>query len=793
MERLLTALLVAFVMGGQTVSAQPAQEDQDATGLYSLQCGHVKMEINAAKGGKILSLKYDDREMLSQLRWPEAFGSTFWTSPQKEWNWPPVKEFDKNPYTVTQDGGTLKMTSEVSERLKCRVGKTFTTDEKDGAIVVTYTITNEGSEPRKVAPWEITRVENEGGVICFDAPVDGIWPAGLMDFKAQYGLAWYQTDERNENRKVNADGKGWLAYCSRGLLLVKRFDDLTPEQPAPDEAEVQVYVNRGKAHIELESQGAYQLLQPKESLSWTVRWYLMPYEGEAVPSEALAKQVRDIVGPKPCLAPVVSTVSGNVSGIMQEGSMAYLGISYAKVERCMPPLPVDKWEGVRACDHWGPQAMQQTWGKQLSEDEMSEKNSCVLNVWTTDLKAKKPVMLWLHGGGFDSGTSAWNPGMKLAQKDVVVVSVNHRLNILGFLDLSAVSPKYKESGNVGMLDVVQALEWVRDNITRFGGDPSNVTIFGESGGGGKVGTLMCMPKARGLFHKAIIMSGTILNVNNRDMTQQLGKAVLKELGISEKDVDKIKDIPYQQLYDAGQRAMAASIGTRKPGTPMMWGFGPTPDGEILLQQPFQPTFPEFSTNIPVLIGTTFNELQRLQYDQPMTMDQAREQLQKTFGDETDAYVKAFAKAYTDYTPQDLVSIDWLFRPKTLITADAMAGGGNMYMYMFTWRSPVNKGSVHGHELKFCFNTLHHSPNELPQPTADDLKLADTMSSVWAQFAHNGRPNIDGLPAWKPYTAQNGEMMVFNYQCGIRNNPDRELEAIIDRHCFKQLDEFRKKK
>ena len=793
MERLLTALLVAFVMGGQTVSAQPAQGDQDATGLYSLQCGHVKMEINAAKGGKILSLKYDDREMLSQLRWPEAFGSTFWTSPQKEWNWPPVKEFDKNPYTVTQDGGTLKMTSEVSERLKCRVGKTFTTDEKDGAIVVTYTITNEGSEPRKVAPWEITRVENEGGVIFFDAPVDGIWPAGLMDFKAQYGLAWYQTDERNENRKVNADGKGWLAYCSRGLLLVKRFDDLTPEQPAPDEAEVQVYVNRGKAHIELESQGAYQLLQPKESLSWTVRWYLMPYEGEAVPSEALAKQVRDIVGPKPCLAPVVSTVSGNVSGIMQEGSMAYLGIPYAKVERCMPPLPVDKWEGVRACDHWGPQAMQQTWGRQLSEDEMSEKNSCVLNVWTTDLKAKNPVMLWLHGGGFDSGTSAWNPGMKLAQKDVVVVSVNHRLNILGFLDLSAVSPKYKESGNVGMLDAVQALEWVRDNISRFGGDPSNVTIFGESGGGGKVGTLMCMPQARGLFHKAIIMSGTILNVNNRDMTQQLGKAVLKELGISEKNVDKIKDIPYQQLYDAGQRAMAASIGTRKPGTPMMWGFGPTPDGEILLQQPFQPTFPEFSTNIPVLIGTTFNELQRLQYDQPMTMVQAREQLQKTFGDETDAYVKAFAKAYPDYTPQDLVSIDWLFRPKTLITADAMAGGGNMYMYMFTWRSPVNKGSVHGHELKFCFNTLHHSPNELPQPTADDLKLADTMSSVWAQFAHSGKPNIDGLPAWKPYTAQNGEMMVFNYQCGIRNNPDRELEAIIDRHCFKQLDEFRKKK
>ena len=779
-----------------STSASAATQQDDQTGKYDLKNGHLSMTIDAAKGGKILSFKYDDREIISQLRWPEAFGSTFWTSPQKEWNWPPVKEFDKNPYTVEQDGATLRMTSEVSERLKCRVGKTFTIDEKDGAIVITYTITNEGDEPRSVAPWEVTRVQNEGGLIFFDAPVDGIWPAGLMDFKAQHGLAWYQTDETNENRKVNADGKGWLAYCAKGLLLVKRFDDLTPEQPAPGEAEIQVYVNRGKAHIELESQGAYQLLQPKESLSWTVRWYLVPFDGEATPSEALAKQVRDIVGPKPCLAPVVTTTSGKISGIMQEGSMAYLGIPYAKVERCMPPLPVEKWEGVRACDHWGPQAMQQTWGRQLGEDEMSEKNCCVLNVWSQSITGRRPVMVWLHGGGFDSGTSAWNPGMCLAQKDVVVVSVNHRLNILGFLDLSAVSPKYKESGNVGMLDVVQALEWVRDNISLFGGDPTNVTIFGESGGGGKVGTLMCMPKARGLFHKAIIMSGTILNVNTREMTQALGKAVLKELGISEKQVDKIKDIPYQQLYDAGQRAMAASIGTRKPGTPMMWGFGPTPDGETLLQQPFQPTFPEFSANIPVMIGTTFNELQRLQYDKPMTQAEAVEQLQKTFGDETDAYVKAFAKAYPDYTPQDLVSIDWLFRPKTLITSDAWSSHlspltSHLYMYMFTWRSPVNNGSVHGHELKFCFNTLHHSPNELPQPTAEDLKLADTMSSVWAQFAHNGNPNIDGLPAWKPYTADNGELMVFNHDCFIRNNPDRALEQIIDRHCFRQLDAFRK--
>jgi para-nitrobenzyl esterase len=392
--------------------------------------------------------------------------------------------------------------------------------------------------------------------------------------------------------------------------------------------------------------------------------------------------------------------------------------------------------------------------------------------------------------------------MCLAKKDVVVVSVNHRLNILGFLDLSAASKKYNYSGNVGMLDVVQALQWVQKNISLFGGDPNNVTIFGESGGGGKVGTLLCMPQAKGLFHKAIIMSGTILNVNTKKMTEELGQAVLKELNIDAKHIEDINKVPYDTLYAAGQRAMAASIGTRQPGTPMMWGFGPTPDGETLLQQPFQPGFASISDNIPILIGTTFNELQRLRYDQPMTKDEARRELFRTFGFDANSYLSAFAEAWPDHSPQDLLSIDWLFRPKTIITADAVTAHrqtsnlkpqtSNLYMYMFTWRSPVNKGSVHGHELKFCFNTLHHAANELPQPTEADLRLADTMSSVWAQFAHNANPNIDGLPEWQPYTKENGEMMVFDYQCAIRNNPDRRLEEIIDKHCFQQLDDFRAK-
>ena len=493
--------------------------------------------------------------------------------------------------------------------------------------------------------------------------------------------------------------------------------------------------------------------------------------------------------------PTVKTRSGWVEGILQEGTQAFLGIPYARVERFMPPLAIEKWKGVRKCDHWGPQAMQNTFGRKLSEDEMSEKNSCVLNVWTTDTRGSKPVMLWLHGGGFDSGTSAWNPGMQLAKKDVVVVSVNHRLNILGFLDLSACSEKYKLSANVGMLDIVAALRWVRQNISRFGGNPDNVTIFGESGGGGKVGTLLCMPQAKGLFHKAIIMSGTILNVNTKDMSEALGKAVLKELNIDPQHIERINDVPYEQLYAAGQRAMAASIGTRQPGTPMMWGFGPSPDGVTLLQQPFQPGFASISDDIPIMIGTTFNELQRLTYDQSMTADEARQKLEATFGEDTDEYIAAFDKAWPGHSPQDLLSIDWLFRPKTIITADAIGQSrkAKTYMYMFTWKSPVNQGSQHGHELKFCFNTLHHSPNELPQPTQDDLRLADLMSSAWAQFAHTGNPNTEGLPAWNPYTAENGEMMILDYNCHVRNNPDRRLEDIINAHCFRQLDEFRRQK
>ena len=271
-------------------------DENDDNSVFTLKNGEAVMTVDIAKGGKILSLKLQDKEVISQSRWPESFGSTFWTSPQKEWNWPPVPEYDKMAYSVDlRDDSRLTIHSQVAQRLGFSIGKDFAIDAADGAFVVTYSIKNESDEPRRVAPWEITRVANGDGIIFFNAPVDSIWPAGLLTFEAAHGAAWYKTDEAPQNRKVNADGSGWLAYCANGLLLVKKFQDLQPSEPAPGEAEVQVYVNRGKTYIELESQGAYTLLQPGKQLTWAVRWYLLPTDAPAQPSTKLMDAVGSVI------------------------------------------------------------------------------------------------------------------------------------------------------------------------------------------------------------------------------------------------------------------------------------------------------------------------------------------------------------------------------------------------------------------------------------------------------------------------------------------------------------------
>jgi len=294
--KLLTALMTVVISG--TASAQTVQGSVDDG--FVIKAGNVTMTVSAKEGGKIMSYKYDDKEMLSQLKMANQYGSTFWTSPQKEWNWPPVTEFDRGAYSDETDAAkssqSLLLTSQVARKLPFQIQKQYTPDPKGKFIRVSYTIINKGDTERQVAPWEISRVvADESGLIFFDAPVDGITPAGLIPFKGEAGASWYSFEQASQNRKINSDGKGWLAYAADGLLMIKKFDDITPSQPAPDEAEIQVYVNQGKTYIELESQGEYKKIAPGESLTWTVDWYLIPLKGEPVPSKKLLDLVRKTI------------------------------------------------------------------------------------------------------------------------------------------------------------------------------------------------------------------------------------------------------------------------------------------------------------------------------------------------------------------------------------------------------------------------------------------------------------------------------------------------------------------
>lgn len=294
MKKFASAIAALAAASAVALAADQPQTRSLGESLYSISVGDVTMTIDAAHGAKILSFKRGDAEIISQLKMFNAFGSTFWTSPQSEWNWPPVAEYDRLEYQVEQTPTSLVMEGKTSERFGYSIRKKFEADPSDEAIVVTYSIVNRSDQTRKVAPWEITRVPGEG-LIFFAAKSSDITPAGLMEFNDKYGAAWYSFDEAKENRKINADGKGWLAYEGNNLLLVKKFPDLKPSQPAPAEAEIQVYVNQGTSFIELESQGAYSELAPGESLNYSVKWYLVPSQGKGVPSKKLLKTVNKLL------------------------------------------------------------------------------------------------------------------------------------------------------------------------------------------------------------------------------------------------------------------------------------------------------------------------------------------------------------------------------------------------------------------------------------------------------------------------------------------------------------------
>ena len=323
-------------------------------------------------------------------------------------------------------------------------------------------------------------------------------------------------------------------------------------------------------------------------------------------------------------ATLAQTTGGSVAGYIDNGIFTYKGIPYAKAERFMPPVPADKWEGVRSCRAYGPTCPQ---GKRMGwysdeqafsfnwNDGFPDEDCLRVNIWTPGINdgKKRPVMVWLHGGGYSAGSGQELPsydGRNLAEKgDVVVVTLNHRLNVLGFLDLSAYGEKYAHSGNSGLLDLVAALEWVQENIANFGGDASNVTIFGQSGGGGKVSTLLAPPAAKGKFHKAIVQSGAMLRTMDSRWSRRIGAAIVEELGITPCRIDEISKVPFEDLLAAGEKVIARlKPEAEKQGfASFIFGWAPTVDGSVLPRQPFDPQAPEQSKDVPMMIGTTIHE------------------------------------------------------------------------------------------------------------------------------------------------------------------------------------------
>jgi para-nitrobenzyl esterase len=502
------------------------------------------------------------------------------------------------------------------------------------------------------------------------------------------------------------------------------------------------------------------------------------------------------------LTAIVQTTSGKVAGYILNNTYTFKGIPYAQSERFMPPQKPASWEGVRSSRAYGPVCPSEI---SVMSDELefiqqhdfgySGENCLNLNVWTQGIHdgKKRPVMVWLHGGGYTSGSSHELPvydGENISKSsDVVLVSVNHRLNVLGFLDLSGISEKYKYSANAGMLDIVAALEWVRDNIANFGGDPGNVTIFGQSGGGGKVGTLMQMPSAKGLFHKAIMESGAAGGFQDTNYTRQVGFAILEELGLKPGQADSLKNIPYIKLLAAGNQAVrkvSAKI-TSSGGILGRLGWAPSIDGEVIPYQIGAPEAEEISKGIPLLIGTNKNEFHASLMNPALrniTEAKAKEYLQKQYGEKTDAFIAAVKKAYPNDTKgSDLVDVDVRFRPGSIGFANkksAVSDAAPVYMYLFTWQSLMLDGlpkAVHCLEIGFVFNNIDRC-KESTGDSRETYDLADKLSRTWTQFAATGDPNWDGIPQWEPYTESSGSTMLLNNTFELVHHHDKELMDLL---------------
>ncbi len=486
---------------------------------------------------------------------------------------------------------------------------------------------------------------------------------------------------------------------------------------------------------------------------------------------------------------VAETSYGKIRGMLVEDIKVFKGVPYggntAGANRFMPPVRPAKWAGIRDAIAYGPTAPQTVGTGGNRPGVPPENEDClVLNVFTPSVSGgKRPVMVWLHGGGFStgSGSSAINDGTSLAHtSDVVVVTINHRLNVLGSTYLGeAAGPEFALSGSVGILDIVAALQWVRENIAHFGGDPNLVTIFGQSGGGRKVATLMSMPSAKGLFHRGIIESGAVLRLTTPEDAIHDTQLLLTELGLKANQARELQNVPIARLL-AANAAVQQKIAPREPG---MVANSPMIDGKALPGHPWDPAGPALSANIPLLIGWARTE--ETLYDRPtpekLALDEAglKKRAAERVGGDSDRVIEAFRKAHPEATPWDLWILIATDHPRGAYTRElakrkVAQGGSPAYVYRFDWETPEGGGhmrSPHTVEIPFVFNNIKIA-GPLISKMPEAYALARTVSASSVAFARTGNPNTSQLAKWPAYSAKSRDTMLFNNQSRIVSDPDR---------------------